>query len=300
MEVPDPVVSRPDEERSLIQVPDQYAARSEAGLRVVVVSRPDAFNEYVLARLVTVARLEKLLTAVPPTSSHTLSWAHQRLRAAPISGSISFVRRLALPRLEARVDKQVAKQLPKLERSVFATAELISNADLKGDPGRRMLSDISPDLMILSGAPLLRREIYSVPRHGTVNVHWGITPNYRGEQSMFTALRYRDYASIGATLHYLDEGIDTGPVVAQCWPSLDPTDDFASICAKTARLVAKMLTDFVVQLRTGPVSGQRLAGPGLLFRGRDRRVWHHLSYAVQRRILSHRPPSTPGGIVRYW
>jgi len=267
---------------------------------VVVVSRPDAFNEYLLSRLVPVVRLEKLLTAVPPTSPHTLSWAYQRLRTAPLQNSASYVRRLVLPQFDAHLDRKVAKRLPKAEPSLFASTQLISNADLKGECGRRMLGEIAPDLMILSGAPMLGPETYTLPKLGTVNVHWGITPNYRGEQSMFTALRRRDYASVGATLHYLDQGVDTGPAVAQCWPSLEPTDDMASICAKTARLVADMLTDFVHQLRTGPVPGRRIEGQGMLFRGADRRIWHHLGYAARRRLLHQRPPTMAGRIVRYW
>jgi methionyl-tRNA formyltransferase len=273
---------------------------SDDPLRVVVVSRPGALNEYLLARLVTVAKVEKLFTAVPPNSSRTLSWASQRLRAGPLRAPVRAVRRRVLSRLDAEFDSRIAELLPPPAGSAFDATTFISSSDLNGDVGRRLICDIAPDLMILSLAPLLKPELYLIPRLGTVNVHWGISPNYRGERSIFTALRRGDYSSIGATLHYLDRGIDTGPAVAQCWPSLDPTDDLVSILAKTAHLVGDMLTDFVERLRVEPVAGQTLVGPGRLVRGRDRRVWHHLSYAAQRRLLSRTPPSTPGRIVHYW
>ena len=274
---------------------------AEGSLRVLVVAYPSPHNEYILGRLVKVAKVEKLLAPVwPHGPRRTVSWAYQRLRAAPLATAAKPGREAVLLRLEARLDRRVAKHLPKEEPSIFTAAERISTSDLNGDLGLSMLRDIAPDLMILSGAPLLQPRIFSLPSLGTVNVHWGISPNYRGQESIFTALRHGDYASIGATLHYLDEGIDTGPALAQCWPSLDPTDDLGSIWAKTARLVATMLTDFVDRLRLGAVSGQRLSGTGILVRARDCRVWHHIDYTVQRNLLHKNPPNTQGRIVRYW
>jgi folate-dependent phosphoribosylglycinamide formyltransferase PurN len=79
----------------------------------------------------------------------------------------------------------------------------------------KLLRDLAPDLLVLSGVPMLKPHVYGIPRLGTVNPHWGIAPDYRGQQSIFTALRRRDYSAIGMTVHYVDEGVYTGPVLAQ-------------------------------------------------------------------------------------
>jgi folate-dependent phosphoribosylglycinamide formyltransferase PurN len=270
-------------------------------LRAVVVARPGAANGYVLSAAARVCQVQRVLTDVPPPRpSRTLRAELGRWRSAPIDTLAKPARHKVLRRLDARLEADVSEHLGGVHPAVFATVERMTPAALNGDDGARLLREAAPDLLVLSGAPLLKPHIYGIPRRGTVNLHWGIAPAYRGQQSIFTALRRHDYGAIGVTLHYVDDGVDTGPVLAQGWPALDPTDTLASITAKTARLAATMLSEFVTALGTGPVEGQRLSGPGVNVRSRDRRVRHHVGYALARRVLRRRPPVDAGRIVRYW
>jgi hypothetical protein len=61
-----------------------------------------------------------------------------------------------------------------------------------------------------------------------------------------------------------------------------------------------MLTDLLEDLRHGPVTGERRPGPGIVVRSRDRRVWHHVRYGIDRAALRRQPPRADGRIVRYW
>ncbi len=53
----------------------------------------------------------------------------------------------------------------------------------------------------------------AVPRLGFLNLHPSLLPAYRGPQPLFWQLR--DGAPTGATVHYMDEGLDTGDIAAQ-------------------------------------------------------------------------------------
>ncbi len=53
----------------------------------------------------------------------------------------------------------------------------------------------------------------AVPRLGFLNLHPSLLPAYRGPQPLFWQLR--DGATTGATVHYMDEGLDTGDIAAQ-------------------------------------------------------------------------------------
>ena len=69
----------------------------------------------------------------------------------------------------------------------------------------------SPDLIIFTGGNILREEILSVPRLGVLNVHLGLLPQIRGMSSPEWSLL--SGVPVGITIHYMDPGIDTGPIL---------------------------------------------------------------------------------------
>jgi folate-dependent phosphoribosylglycinamide formyltransferase PurN len=90
---------------------------------------------------------------------------------------------------------------------------------------------LAPDLAVHAGAGILRAPLLSVPRLGTLNAHMGILPRFRGvnvtEWARFSG------APVGCTVHLVDSGIDTGPIL--CVREVDP-DGAASIQELRARV----------------------------------------------------------------
>ncbi len=76
------------------------------------------------------------------------------------------------------------------------------------------LAAFAPDVAVV--ACFTRRippAALAVPRLGFLNLHPSLLPLYRGPQPLFWQLR--DGAPTGATVHYMDEGLDTGDIAAQ-------------------------------------------------------------------------------------
>src|SRR5271165_2637927 len=69
----------------------------------------------------------------------------------------------------------------------------------------------SPDLIIFTGGNILRRPLLDVPRLGVLNVHLGLLPEIRGMSSPEWSLL--NHIPVGITIHYVDAGIDTGPIL---------------------------------------------------------------------------------------
>ncbi|MGA8621347.1 MAG: formyltransferase family protein [Candidatus Sulfotelmatobacter sp.] len=69
----------------------------------------------------------------------------------------------------------------------------------------------SPDLIIFTGGNILRKQLLSVPRLGVLNLHLGLLPQIRGMSSPEWSLL--NHVPVGITIHYMDAGIDTGPVL---------------------------------------------------------------------------------------
>ncbi len=100
------------------------------------------------------------------------------------------------------------------------------------DPFVQRLRAAAPDLIVVwSYSMLLPQAVLDVPRLGAVNVHGGLLPEYRGGHVMQWAI-INGEADTGVTLHYLDVGIDTGPVIADARFSIRDDDDAVGVKAR--------------------------------------------------------------------
>ena len=80
---------------------------------------------------------------------------------------------------------------------------------------REWVNSLSPDLMVVySMAELLPRNVFGIPRLGTINLHPSLLPAYRGPDPLLWQylLFDRDH---GITIHHIDSGKDTGGIIAQ-------------------------------------------------------------------------------------
>jgi folate-dependent phosphoribosylglycinamide formyltransferase PurN len=76
------------------------------------------------------------------------------------------------------------------------------------------LREWSPDLIVFTGGNILRKQLLDVPRLGVLNVHLGLLPEVRGMSSPEWSLL--NHVPVGITIHYMDAGIDTGPILQRC------------------------------------------------------------------------------------
>ncbi len=79
---------------------------------------------------------------------------------------------------------------------------------------------------------IFKNEIINLPRLKTINCHAGKLPFYRGRNILNWAL-INDEKEFGITVHYMDEGIDTGDIILQKTYPITDNDDYASLL-KTA------------------------------------------------------------------
>ena len=75
---------------------------------------------------------------------------------------------------------------------------------------------------------ILRKQLYSLPRLGTINCHAGKLPSYRGRNVLNWVL-INDEKEFGITVHYIDEGVDTGDIIMQESYPIHETDDYRTV-----------------------------------------------------------------------
>jgi folate-dependent phosphoribosylglycinamide formyltransferase PurN len=182
----------------------------------------------------------------------------------------------------------------------FPTHE-IPDREINRSGGVRLLNELQPDLLLVCGAPILKSQVYSIPTIGAVNLHFGIAPKYRGQNTLFWALYHRDYEHLGFTLHRIDSGVDTGAVIAKGYPELNRDDTEATLWAKCVRMAGTVLTEFLVETQArGQFAAVSQTGDLRVYREQDRTVWRDLHFAWKRRILNQRPRGQPAKIERFY
>lgn len=71
------------------------------------------------------------------------------------------------------------------------------------------------DIVIGFGSSFITRKTLRSLKHGFLNIHTGILPEYKGVKSEFWALQAKDYDNLGWTLHYMTSNIDGGSIIHQ-------------------------------------------------------------------------------------
>jgi len=88
------------------------------------------------------------------------------------------------------------------------------------------LRALKAKVVIISQTRILsRRVLESIPA-AFINVHTGITPQYRGHHGAYWSLVNGEPESCGVSVHIVDPGVDTGPVIAQARIIPSPADSY--------------------------------------------------------------------------
>ena len=113
------------------------------------------------------------------------------------------------------------------------------------------LRSARPDLIVVcSYSMLLPKALVELPALGAVNVHSGLLPEYRGGHVVQWAI-INGAHEFGVTLHFMDEGIDTGPVIAEQRFPIFAEDDALSVRRKIQGAASALLEEWWVRLAAG-------------------------------------------------
>ncbi|OFZ70884.1 MAG: formyl transferase [Betaproteobacteria bacterium RBG_16_58_11] len=138
----------------------------------------------------------------------------------------------------------------------------------------RLAREMQPDLIAVFGTSLLRGELLNEGRLGIVNLHGGLSPEYRGADCTFWALYNGEPEKIGCTLHYINAGIDTGKLIAHICPAVQADDDELTLFWRGVRESAAAYAELMYRLAQGERFGQPQSHQGRLYQVKDRRLRH--------------------------
>src|SRR5262245_12077246 len=92
---------------------------------------------------------------------------------------------------------------------------------------------MQPDVVLVFGTGLLKQPLIDSFAGNVINIHLGLSPYYRVAGTNFWPLVNREPEYCGATIHFLDAGVDSGPIVTHVRPDIRREDGPHDIGNKT-------------------------------------------------------------------
>lgn len=109
----------------------------------------------------------------------------------------------------------------------------------------------APDLMVVAAyGQILRPEVLAIPPHGCINVHASLLPRWRGAAPVQAAILYGDQET-GVTIMLMDQGMDTGPLLAQRPLPISPADTGGALTTRLAEAGASLLLETIPRYLAG-------------------------------------------------
>ncbi len=149
----------------------------------------------------------------------------------------------------------------------FKSVDALTNAhgipiqycrDLNDPEVVQTLQQLKPDLVVFTGGGLIRKEVLANAGAGVVNCHMGMLPRYRGMDVVeWTAAEKRmEEVGFGVTLHRMDAGVDTAPILLIEKIPVREKDSFVRIRQRIEVKMVDVMLEGVRRMRDGTLTVQ--------------------------------------------
>ncbi len=164
------------------------------------------------------------------------------------------------------------------------------------------LRNIRPDvIMVVAFGQILPREFFDWPPFGSLNVHTSLLPRYRGAAPVVHAILNGEKET-GVTIMKLDEGMDTGDVLAQARTPIGPDVSSGELERQLSRQGVELLLETLPSYLSGGLTARpqdhERATPAPLIRKEDARIdWTRPASRIHDQIRAFNP--RPGAFTRF-
>ena len=169
--------------------------------------------------------------------------------------------------------------------------------DLHAPEAVAHLRALAPDLGIVFATYRLRPEVFNAPRMGSLNLHLGRAPEFRGSSPGFYEM-LEGAGEVGVTVHRVSEKLDEGPILLQETFPLDiapPGDPMQYLKRYQVQVLVpggtRLMVQAVQRIAHG-VSEERVQGRGARPRPR---ATYRLQQELRRRVAERRVAGTARG-----
>ena len=125
--------------------------------------------------------------------------------------------------------RQGSRPDPLFEAASVAGVTVIETPSLRQDGPFEQFLALRPDLLVFAFVTdIIRKRVLDAATHGAIQFHPSLLPLHRGRTAMNWAV-ISGAERTGLTIFWVDEGIDTGPVLLQREVDIDPNDSVGTL-----------------------------------------------------------------------
>jgi folate-dependent phosphoribosylglycinamide formyltransferase PurN len=162
------------------------------------------------------------------------------------------------------------------EAEFFADHERVRVRAVRLPPGGCNQRDVvdamrqtGADIVLVFGTGLLRGDVIDAFPGQILNVHLGLSPFYRGAGTNFWPLVNREPELCGATIHVLDHGVDSGPIITHVRPEIRRGDGPHEIGNRIIVAAVDALAAAAIAHAASPLPGVVQSGEGRVYKRAD-------------------------------
>jgi methionyl-tRNA formyltransferase len=135
-----------------------------------------------------------------------------------------------------------------------------------------IMKGFDPDILVAFGIPIISKKVISIPKYRAIKLHGGISPDYKGGNTIFWPLYRNDINKVGATLHYMVKKVDSGKVISKVYPEISSDDNEFTVSAKTFKLATNEMVNIInfIKLNNKKISGKEQNQKGSLYLAKHR------------------------------
>ncbi|HEX9057264.1 MAG TPA: methionyl-tRNA formyltransferase [Ktedonobacterales bacterium] len=157
-----------------------------------------------------------------------------------------------------------------------------------------LLHRLAPDLIVVAAfGQILPTEVIELPEHGCLNVHASLLPRHRGASPIAASILAGD-AETGVTIMLMDEGLDTGPIIAQTATPIGVEETAGELTTRLAEVGAHALIEVLPRWLAGgieptPQDSARATTTRLLRKTDGQLDWTQPAERLSRQIRAYTP-----------
>lgn len=180
-------------------------------MRVIVLTHGGA--ELVLERLAALYNVEIVGVFIEPVTTPRRGVVEKIRRSIKYDGILGTVKKLIPKKDKGKTDADGA---------VNGTILVAGGLGLKvcevdnfhSKTSVNAMRSLDADLGVIYGTNIIKESVFSIPRHGSINLHQGLAPYYRGGPPIFWEL-FNGEKEVGITVHFVAAKVDAGEIILQ-------------------------------------------------------------------------------------
>ena len=124
------------------------------------------------------------------------------------------------------------------------------SGSINGVKSLNKLKKLKPDLFVsILGNQIFKKELISIPKLGCINLHTSLLPKYRGLMPTFWVLKNMEKYT-GVSVFFVDEGIDSGPIIIQQKVLIDNMNQ-SQLIEHTKKIGMELISESIKKIKNG-------------------------------------------------